>query len=214
MPISQNRGCNAAATRLNPAPIDDPQSAERCRSGRSGRSRKPLWVCAHRGFESHPLRHFAIKYLISLTVSSREYGGVAPCYSELLQFRGGMVVATPRLTRRGAIFYCRMAIPKRLIVRVGRAELIASLHTKDRLQAKLQYRTLSNAIDRLFEVLPHRQSAAAARSGDRPRRTCFPNSAIITNFQRGGAASPVFRKCRRDGARRPKVFTNTLQIYR
>ena len=31
--------------------------AERCQSGRSGRSRKPLWVQAHRGFESHPLRH-------------------------------------------------------------------------------------------------------------------------------------------------------------
>jgi hypothetical protein len=41
-----------------PRHIDDPQSAERCRSGRSGRSRKPLWVCAHRGFESHPLRQF------------------------------------------------------------------------------------------------------------------------------------------------------------
>src|ERR1700760_4327521 len=30
---------------------------ERCRSGRSGRSRKPLCVQAYRGFESHPLRH-------------------------------------------------------------------------------------------------------------------------------------------------------------
>ena len=31
--------------------------AERCRSGRSGRSRKPLYPCGYRGFESHPLRH-------------------------------------------------------------------------------------------------------------------------------------------------------------
>ena len=30
--------------------------AERCRSGRSGRSRKPLYPCGYRGFESHPLR--------------------------------------------------------------------------------------------------------------------------------------------------------------
>jgi hypothetical protein len=32
------------------------KTAERCRSGRSGRSRKPLMVQAIRGFESHPLR--------------------------------------------------------------------------------------------------------------------------------------------------------------
>ena len=32
--------------------------AERCRSGRTGRSRKPLWVQAHPGFESLSLRHF------------------------------------------------------------------------------------------------------------------------------------------------------------
>ncbi len=31
--------------------------AEGCRSGRTGRSRKPLCLCGHRGFESHPLRH-------------------------------------------------------------------------------------------------------------------------------------------------------------
>jgi hypothetical protein len=31
--------------------------AEGCRSGRTGRSRKPLWVQAHRGFESLSLRH-------------------------------------------------------------------------------------------------------------------------------------------------------------
>ena len=31
-------------------------STESCQSGRMGRSRKPLWVSAHRGFESHALR--------------------------------------------------------------------------------------------------------------------------------------------------------------
>ena len=35
--------------------------AERCRSGRSGRSRKPLYVHAYRGFESHPLRHLPLR---------------------------------------------------------------------------------------------------------------------------------------------------------
>ena len=32
-------------------------STERCQSGRSGRSRKPLYLHGYRGFESHPLRH-------------------------------------------------------------------------------------------------------------------------------------------------------------
>ncbi len=36
---------------------------ERCQSGRSGRSRKPLCVQAYRGFESHPLRHYPIRPL-------------------------------------------------------------------------------------------------------------------------------------------------------
>ena len=31
--------------------------AERSHSGLVHRSRKPEWVYAHRGFESHPLRH-------------------------------------------------------------------------------------------------------------------------------------------------------------
>lgn len=33
-----------------------PLTAERCRSGRSGRSRKPLYLHGYREFESHPLR--------------------------------------------------------------------------------------------------------------------------------------------------------------
>lgn len=33
-----------------------PRPAERCQSGRLGRSRKPLYVQAYREFESHPLR--------------------------------------------------------------------------------------------------------------------------------------------------------------
>ena len=41
-----------ACTPYNAAPL----ALERCQSGRSGRSRKPLSVHAFRGFESHPLR--------------------------------------------------------------------------------------------------------------------------------------------------------------
>ena len=35
----------------------DHRAAERCRSGRTGRSRKPLWAQVHPGFESLSLRH-------------------------------------------------------------------------------------------------------------------------------------------------------------
>src|SRR2546423_4810531 len=36
-------------------------SAERSHSGLVHRSRKPEWSKGHRGFESHPLRHFSFK---------------------------------------------------------------------------------------------------------------------------------------------------------
>ena len=50
---------------------------ERCQSGRSGRSRKPLCVQAYRGFESHPLRQFQPSYLqdenfVSLSIASEK----------------------------------------------------------------------------------------------------------------------------------------------
>lgn len=92
------------------------------------------------------------------------------------------MVATPRLTRRGAIFYYRMAVPKRLVARVGRAELKTSLHTKDRLQAKLLCRTLSNAIDRLFEVLPQMHEVSQAEIEERIRtyfQACLNKSAEL-----------------------------------
>ncbi len=41
--------------------------AERSHSGLVHRSRKPEWVYAHRGFESHPLRSFLITYGRKLT---------------------------------------------------------------------------------------------------------------------------------------------------
>src|SRR5215213_442621 len=36
--------------------------AERSHSGLVHRSRKPEWVNAHRGFESHPLRHIPLQF--------------------------------------------------------------------------------------------------------------------------------------------------------
>lgn len=57
--ISGTCACGAARL-LSPrsnARLTSAPRAERCRSGRSGRSRKPLCVQAYRGFESHPLRH-------------------------------------------------------------------------------------------------------------------------------------------------------------
>ena len=41
---------------LKSAPMRRKRPLERCRSGRTGRSRKPLYARAYRGFESHPLR--------------------------------------------------------------------------------------------------------------------------------------------------------------
>jgi hypothetical protein len=38
--------------------------AEGCRSGRTGRSRKPLYARAYRGFESHSLRQPTFKGLL------------------------------------------------------------------------------------------------------------------------------------------------------
>ena len=42
--------------------------AERCRSGRTGRSRKPLYACAYRGFESLPLRQQVRRFQVSRTM--------------------------------------------------------------------------------------------------------------------------------------------------
>ena len=44
--------------------------AERCRSGRTGRSRKPLWVQAHPGFESLSLRQTPL-FLLNFSVMKR-----------------------------------------------------------------------------------------------------------------------------------------------
>ena len=45
--------------------------AERCRSGRSGRSRKPLYPQGYRGFESHPLRQRILRRSDNSLISER-----------------------------------------------------------------------------------------------------------------------------------------------
>src|SRR5665648_390896 len=58
-----NAGCRGAPSKLHHA-------SERCQSGRLGRSRKPLYARAYRGFESHPLRH---------ELNTRYYGIICLC---------------------------------------------------------------------------------------------------------------------------------------
>ena len=57
---------------------------------------------------------------------------------------------TPRLVRRGGIFYFRMAVPKTWIATLGRNELKTTLKTTDRARATLLCRKISNDIDQLF----------------------------------------------------------------
>ena len=52
------------------------KTVERCRSGRTGRSRKPLCLRGYRGFESHPLRH----YLITKTIRGSRWGLFSFCF--------------------------------------------------------------------------------------------------------------------------------------
>lgn len=56
-PCGGSTGCAMVRPACPRAPWTAPQARlERCRSGRTGRSRKPLYARAYRGFESHPLR--------------------------------------------------------------------------------------------------------------------------------------------------------------
>ena len=59
------RLCHKLA-RIRPAQAKPSALAERCRSGRSGRSRKPEYGFPYRGFESHPLRHRALSNHLKL----------------------------------------------------------------------------------------------------------------------------------------------------
>mgnify|MGYP007109773167 CR=1 FL=1 len=62
--------------------------------------------------------------------------------------------STPRLTQRGGVLSCRMAVPQHLTANVGRAGVTISLGTSDRLHAKPLCGNPSDAPDQLFESLP------------------------------------------------------------
>lgn len=78
-------------------------------------------------------------------------------------------LTTTRLAKRGGVFYYRMAVPKHLTARVGRAEVTASLRTRDPLRAKLLCRNLSNAMDQLFEGLLRMNDLSQAEIEERIR---------------------------------------------
>lgn len=58
-----------------------------------------------------------------------------------------------RVVRRGDVFYFRMAIPRRLMRRLGKRELKVSLRTSNPVDAKVRGRVLSSALDLMFDGL-------------------------------------------------------------
>ena len=68
---------------------------ERCRSGLTGRSRKPLWYLYHREFESLPLRKMFYAYILkSLKDNTYYYGSTADIKSRLKTHNSGNVKYT------------------------------------------------------------------------------------------------------------------------
>lgn len=61
------------------------------------------------------------------------------------------VVAQTHLVRRGNTFHFRIAVPRELVARVGKAEIKTTLRTTDPLTARQRSRVLSSAIEALFE---------------------------------------------------------------
>ena len=60
---------------------------------------------------------------------------------------------TPHLVLRGTTYYFRMAVPRHLVKKVGRAEVSTSLRTVHRKEATLRCRYLSNSLDVYFQGL-------------------------------------------------------------
>ena len=71
------------STRAASPPPRRRTSAERCRSGRTGRSRKPLCAQAYRGFESHPLRQLCV-FLCDINIFGTSPTEWSPCWYKLL----------------------------------------------------------------------------------------------------------------------------------
>ena len=76
---------------------------------------------------------------------------------------------TPRLVRRGGVFYFRMAVPKEWVATLGRAEIKTTLKTTDRAKATLLCRKISNDMDVLFFNKLHMANALLAQIDERIR---------------------------------------------
>jgi integrase len=63
------------------------------------------------------------------------------------------VSISPHLVRRGNTFHFRIAVPRELVVQLGKVEIKTTLKTSDPLTAKQRSRVLSNAIETLFDEL-------------------------------------------------------------
>jgi len=99
--------------RLRSRPRPD-GAAERCQSGRSGRSRKPLCLRGYRGFESHPLRQRApSKHRRDR--NSRFLTAAGPLYGPFPCVKGWPSRRQPRPDRRSA----GMSAPPRRSARPG-----------------------------------------------------------------------------------------------
>ncbi len=80
-----------------------------------------------------------------------------------------MSQSAPHVVRRGNNFYFRLAVPRKLIAKVGTREVKFSLRTSDPVEAKVRGRLLSSAVDLLFkgiarmEALPSEALQAAIK---------------------------------------------------
>lgn len=79
------------------------------------------------------------------------------------------MLSMPRLVKRGAAYYFRIAVPKHLVMRVGRAELSVSLRTNDPLQARVRCRRISSAVEIFFEGLRKMPNTSIAEVNERIR---------------------------------------------
>ena len=102
--LGQARPCERTSPYVCSARPGTGTFAERCRSGRSGRSRKPLCVQAHRGFESHPLRQSLGFQLISALVERCEKTLSRQCFAAEAPLAG-----------------CRSGWPRQCLAPAGRA---------------------------------------------------------------------------------------------
>ena len=77
--------------------------------------------------------------------------------------------STPNLAKRGTVYYFRIAVPKALVLRFGRAELTASLRTSHLLEAKVRCRAISSVVEALFERIPRMPTVSIPEINEKVR---------------------------------------------